>query len=299
MLGGRRPAALPRGWVVLHQVGMGSGGAPVDSVRTDPAGHFRLRIPRYDSTAVYLVAASYGGIAYFSAPLRVGTDGHGPLSARTDTLLVYDTTSGPPQIGVARRLITVAKVSKDGTHSVLEIVQLLNPGFRTRIAVDTVRPVWAGAIAHEAINLQVGEGDFSAQVVERRGDSVLVFGPVQPGADRQVNYSYVLPADDPALIVPIDQPTAEVNLLVEDTLAAVSAPGLVPMSVQDIEGRRFKRYRTGPLAAGARVVVAFPPAGLRPQQLVPYIALVAAVALVIALLIALRRKPLAQAHRAP
>ena len=166
--GGPRPGPLAAAWVVLHRVAM-SGGAAVDSVRSDARGRFHLAVSRPDTSAIYLVSTWHGGVAYFSAPLPLPP--HGTRSA--DTLFVWDTTSVGPPFGISRRLLTVARPKRDGTRDVLEIIELNNADTRTRVAPDTLRPTWAGAIPRDAIQFQAGQGDFSAQAVTRRGDSEL------------------------------------------------------------------------------------------------------------------------------
>ncbi|OLC05307.1 MAG: hypothetical protein AUH46_02820 [Gemmatimonadetes bacterium 13_1_40CM_70_15] len=286
--GGTRPRPLAGGWAVLHQVTMTSAG-PVDSARTDAGGRYRLRVPQLDTAAQYLVSAMYMGVAYFSEPLRIRAAG----TTRAGPIVVYDTvssTTGPP-IHLRRRLVTVARLKRDGTRDVLEILELANPGSHTRIAADTVRPVWAGALPAGVLQFRVGEGDFSADAVERRGDVVGVFGPVPPGILRQLTYSYVLPAGRTTLALPVDQPTDEVDLLLEDTTARVVSLALEPLGVEAIEQRRFARYRTGPLAAGGEVMVELPRAGFQLQRQWWIIVVLAGLVFGWALVVALRRKP--------
>jgi len=286
LLGGPRGAPLERSWVVLHRVTMGGGGAPIDSVRTDARGAFALTVARPDTAALYVVSAWYGGIAYFSQPVTVASAGAG-----LSPLLVFDTTSAGPAIGVARRLVTIAKRKKDGTRDVLELVELRNPGTRTRIAADTLRPTWAGAIPHDAIQFQVAQGDVSPQALALRGDSVMVFGPVPPGDPRQLSYAYVLPANVSSVAMPIDQPAAELDLLLEDTVAVVTASKLDTLGVEEIEHRRFARYRATALDSGTPVTIALPPRDrFRAESLVPVVVALAAVALGLGFVVALRRQ---------
>jgi len=269
---------------VLHRVAM-SGGAAVDSVRSDARGRFRLAVSRPDTSAIYLVSTWHGGVAYFSAPLPLLP--HGTRSA--DTLFVWDTTSVGPPFGISRRLLTVARPKRDGTRDVLEIIELNNTDTRTRVAPDTLRPTWAGAIPRDAIQFQAGQGDFSAQAVTRRGDSVLVFGPIQPGGPRQLTFGYVLPATGRPVTVPIDQAVAELDLLLEDTTARAGAPALVALGVTAIEDRRFARYRAGPVRAGAPVTIEFPSGPFHYERLVLPIVIAAAVALMVGMIIALKK----------
>src|SRR3989449_11182819 len=134
----------------------------------------------------------------------------------------------------SRRLITVAREKRDGSRDVLELVELENPGVATRVARDTLLPTWAGAIPPVAIQFQVGQGDVSSQVVTRRGDSVAVYGSLPPRARKQLSYAYVLSATVRRVSVPIDQATDEVDLLLEDTAAVVTAAKLDFLGPEDI-----------------------------------------------------------------
>lgn len=278
-----RPVA--RQMVVLHAMTRGGGG-PVDSTRTDAAGGYAFRVTRIDSTAVYVVSAFYAGIAHFSEPIVLA----GRLSADFGRLVVYDTSSAGPPITVALRYLNVGGARADGTHEVLETIELLNPGNRTRVAPGDAA-VWQGALPAGIVQWQVGEGDVSADAIAQRGDTVAVFAPLSPGGTRQLSFAYVTPSTMRELRLPLDQPITELLLLVEDTTALVMGPGLERLAVQDVEGRRFARYRARGVApgAGGAVVVALPPRGLRAERLVPWIVGGAALALVVGLVLALRK----------
>ena len=150
-----------------------------------------------------------------------------------------------------------ASVFSDGaprvSRDVLELLELVNPGTATRIAPDTLRPVWQGAIPTGVVQFDVQSGDFSSDAVVRRGDAVRLFGPLQPGGFHQLSYAYTLPASTDAIALPIDQPTVELDLLLEDTLSQATAPGLRAGGVQPIEERFFMRYRADTLPAGAPI----------------------------------------------
>jgi hypothetical protein len=93
------------------------------------------------------------------------------------------------------------------------------------------------------------------------------------------------------LRLPLDQPVDELLLLVEDTLASVAGPGLERLPVQNVEGRRYARYRAMGQAAGGVVVIALPERGFSAERLVPWIVGAAALALLAGLVRSLR-KPL-------
>jgi len=298
LLGGRDSVPLRGTWAVLHRVTRQSAG-PIDSVRTDATGRYRMQLPRpraaADSGAVYVVSTWHDSLAYFSLPLNV----LGRPAVRVEDLVVYPTTKGTPPIEVARRLVTIGLPAGDGTREVLEILELQNTGLSTRITDDTLVPTWAGAIPPSAIQFQAGQGDISPEATKRVGDRVFVLGAIPPGQVKQLSYGYMLPAGGGRVSIPIDQPTRDVNLLIEDTVAVVEAPGVQSLGVQQVEQRRFAAYRAGPLAPGDRVTIGLPRGAFRPQMLVPYVVGLLGAGMLAALVWALRRKPLASGPATP
>ena len=217
--GGRDTVPLANAWVVLHRVTR-EGGGPLDSVRTDLRGRYRIQLRVEDTTGVYVVSAWYDSLAYFSLPLNVV----GRPAVHVEDLVAYPTTVNQPPIRLARRLITIANPGQDGMREVLEILELENMGHTTRITKDTLVPTWAGRVPEVAGQFQGGQGDISPEAIVFRNDSVLVLGPIPPGPPKQLSYGYSLPASARKLVLTIDQHTVELNLLVEDTVSVVTAP---------------------------------------------------------------------------
>lgn len=244
-------------WAILHKVTL-AGGASVDSVRTDAFGVYRLRAAELDTNSTYLVSVSHHGIAYFSEP--VSTFGASADTARP--LFVYDTSSTAPDIELGARHFVIRAPRDDGTRRVIELLVLENRGTETRISLDSSRPVWRGAIPPEALALEVGESDVSGETVFRNGDAIAVTAPVPPG-ERQVVVSYLLPRNSRTVTIPIDQPVARLNVLVEDPEATVVGSGLEPAGVEQIENSEFHRYEGFNVAAGTQVAVRF---GVRSVQ---------------------------------
>jgi hypothetical protein len=283
---GRDTIPLANAWVVLHKVTRETG-APVDSVRSDARGRYRMRLRNPDSSSVYVVSAWYDSLAYFSLPLNVA----GRPAAHVEDIVTFRTSVNGPPIRLARRLATVAAASDDGTREILEILELENTGLTTRITKDTLVPTWAGQVPEHAGQFRGGQGDVSPEAMVFRNDSVYVLGPIPPGPVKQLSYSYALPAGTRALVIPIDQPTVEFNLLVEDTAAVVTAAKLEALGVQEIEQRRFAAYRAGALAAGDRVEIRLPSTGFGAQAILPYIVAILASGMVVALIWALKKRP--------
>jgi hypothetical protein len=231
---------VPGTRVVLHRVGQLEQG-PQDSTVSGPDGGFRFRF-RADSGAVYLLSARYRDIEYFSTPVHTN-------AARPDTairLVVYDTSSRTPVTLAARHLV-VPRPSEDGSREILDLVILSNPGSRTRVAPDSLGTSWAGLLPAGSEGLEVGESDVSPDAVVRRGDSVLVSGPIAPG-EKQLVLQYHLPPGERGLRLPVDS-GARVNVLVEETGTTVSGPLAVADS-QEIQGRSFRRWSGVPAGRG-------------------------------------------------
>ncbi len=286
--GGRDTVPLANAWVVLHRV-TSQGGGPIDSVRTDARGRYGILLRHPDSSGVYVVSAWYDSLAYFSLPISLSGRGGG---AHVEDLIAYATSTNAPPIRLARRLATIAHAGDDGTREVLEILELENTGQTTRITKDTLVPTWAGRVPESAVQFQGGQGDISPEAIIFRNDSVHVLGPIPPGPVKQLTYGYNLPANIRTFVLPIDQTTHEVNLLVEDTAAVVRAPSLESLGVQEVDKRRFAAYRAGPLAAGDKVEIVLPQK-FRAQMVLPYIIAILAAGMVLALVWALRKRPAA------
>jgi len=271
---------------VLHEVSMVRQAA-IDSMRTDAAGRYRFRVAAPDTGALYLVSSTRAGIAYFSQPLRLSPR----ASVTADSLTVYDTSATGTPVRVERRLLTIARARADGSRDVLEVLELRNPDLVTRIAADTTHPTWRGRLPAGAIQFQVGESDFSPQAVALHGDSILVFGPVQPGLSRQLSFSYVLPATANAVAIPVDQGIGELHLLIEDTTATLAAGVSLARSTEDIEGRKFRSYSSQSVPAGTPLLVRLPPGRPASERALPWLVGGMVAALVLGLGFALRRRP--------
>jgi len=286
--GGRDTVPLSNAVVVLHRMASASAG-PIDSVRSDARGRYRLALRNPDSTSGYVVSVWYDSIAYFSLPLNVVSR---PAVHVEDILTFPASRTGPP-LRLARRLATISTATADGSREVLEILELENPGQATRTTDDTLVPTWSGRLPGRTGQYRAGQGDVSPEAMRFRNDSVLIYAPIPPGPAKQLSFDYTLAAGARTFVMPIDQPTVEVNLLVEDTVALVIAPKLESFGVKEIEGRRFAAYRAGPLAAGERVEIRLPPGKFRAQVLLPYVIAVVAAGMLVALVWALRRRPAA------
>jgi hypothetical protein len=284
--GGRDTVPLAKSWVVLHRQTR-EGAGPVDSVRSDARGRYRIVLRNPDSTSGYVLSVWYDSIAYFSLPLNV----IGRPAVRVEDVFVFPATNGSPPIRLARRLITVPRARDDGTREISEFLELENTGVTTRVTSDTLTPTWAGRIPGGTGQFRAGQGDISGDAMQFRHDSLIVFAPIPPGPVKQISYAYSLPADTRRFVIPIDRPTADLNLLIEDTAGVVKAPKLESLGVKEIEQRHFAAYRARSLAAGDKIEIRLPGGKFRAEMLWPYIKWLLAAVMLAALIWALRRRP--------
>lgn len=284
---------LTEHWAVLHQV-TPLGGGPVDSARTDRLGRYRLAAEGADTTARYVVSVGFGGIAYFTEPLRFP-------AVRADTaapLIVYDTSSTAPAIRLAQRHMVVRDREPDGSRRVIELLVLANDGTRTRISPDSTRPVWVGRLPAGAIRFDMGESDMDERAVLKRGDTLSVIAPIPPG-ERQLLVSYVLPASARTLVIPFDQPVERVSLMLEDTAATVDGGALTLRGFEELDELVVRRFGGADVATGSPVVVRFSSVPFAPTALWWLVVPVAAVAMAAALIRWWRRTAPARAADDP
>ena len=267
--------------IVVHEVGHLRQG-PVDSLQSDRQGGFRFRFST-DTGSVVLVSARYAGIEYFSEPVPIEVG----RRAVTGLAVIVSDTSSTTRIDVASRHVVIGRPNEDGTRPVLEIVILENRGGFTRVGADSAGGSWVGRIPAEALQFSVGEGAYSPEALTRRGDSVVLAAPLPPG-EKQVLYSYALPARLTAARLPVEDSIGQLTLLVEELDRRVSGGSLVLADTQQFEGRSFQRW-TGAAGPDDAIEIRFGRGG----GSVGLVLLVGAMTLLLATaaLVALGRRP--------
>ena len=241
---------LPGIRIVAHRVGTDHQG-PVDSLKSDAGGRFSFTVARPDTGAMYVVSTLYAGIGYFSAPYSPGAR----AGADSILLAVFDTSSTGSPLDVAVRHLVVSAADRDGSRDVLDIVQVANPGTATLVPRDSA-PTWRMLLPHGIESFRVGEGEVPSEAVRRVGDSLLVRAPFPPGI-KQVVVMYVVPQGMPTLRVPIDQPTAKLEVLVEDSLANASGAALAAANPLQLQGRTFRHFSSTRVVRGESAEISF------------------------------------------
>jgi len=240
-------------WVVLHRVGPDRAG-PIDSTRTAADGRFAMRYQATgDSTALYFASTSYGGVAYFTSPLRT------PVVRGDDAALtVFDTTSGPVNIKLGGRHVVVGAPGPDGRRPIGEVYDLENDSTVTLVARDSVTPLWRTQLPAAATGFRLNaSGELAAGAISRQGTTVGLFAPLSPGI-RQLAFTYDLPANAFPLSLPLAARTGVVEVLVQEPTARVAGAALREVAPVNTEGRTFRRFVGQDLAANTVVRIEVP-----------------------------------------
>jgi hypothetical protein len=249
IVGGDSTAIVGR-WVVLHAVGPMEGAA-IDSQRTDRAGRYAFGRSSVDTSASYLTSVEHQDVAYFSEPFAPPPSG----VAGVPPLVVYDTSATGPPIVIAERHVLVRR-PETGGRRVVELFVLVNRGERTRVAADSLTPVWQGAVTPFAREFEIGMSDLGTDAIEYRANTLTVFAPIPPG-ERQILVGYLLASNLDSMAVIVDQPVERLSVLLEDSLASLDAPALALRGVEELDGSTLRRYGAESIDRGVRVTVRF------------------------------------------
>lgn len=272
------PIAVAGQWVVLHRVGSDRA-APLDSARSGADGSFRIRYtPSGVEDALYFVSARYGGIAYFSPPLR------GDIVRGGDAdVMVYDTTPDTGTLRVQGRHMVIS-APRGSRREVAEVFELENEGTHTIVARDSVTPIWTTHVPARAESLSVGPGDVGAGAVQFRKGGAEIFAPISPGV-RQLVLTYLLPLNAFPLSMPLERPVSVLELLLAEPRATVEGARLGEVAPAAIEGRPFRRFLAQDVPRSAVIRIDLPaPAGQNRRALL-VLGIVIALAMISGLLV--------------
>jgi iron complex transport system substrate-binding protein len=249
-VGDPAPAAGVR--VVLHRVG-GDRQGPLDSARSGRDGGFRFATGR-DTTAIYLISARWGGVEFFSGPVRFDDS---PTPSRV-ILMVSDTSSIAP-VDLGGRFLVVGAPDGRRQRTVVDLFVVRNSGTATRVARDSLSPTWS-AVLPPALSHRVADAgsEISPEAVRFRGDTVLVFAPLSPG-QKQLLLEHVLAADWREWVVPLGDGAEQLQVVAEEPGASVAGPAVVSAEPQVVDGRTLERW-IGKGWPGGEVRVTFPDA---------------------------------------
>lgn len=225
-------------WVTLHRVGKDSAG-PIDSMRTDKAGGYRMQWrPSGAADAVYFASVTWGGIAYFTPPLRdANVRGEGA------EITVFDTTTRVFPLSVKGRHLIVGMLDSAEMRTVIEVFELSNDSTRTIITADgaSPSPTWSLAIPKAAQDVRVTEGEISPESFAYADGRVSIFAPIAPGL-KQLAFSYKLPANSFPITFRAEDGAVVFEVLLEDAQGTVFGQGFAAVDPVTLENRNFRRF---------------------------------------------------------
>jgi hypothetical protein len=243
---------VPGVMVTVHRVGVDSSG-PIDSVRSDARGAYRLAFRRWGAEdAIYFVSAVHRGIAYFSMPLRAAiTRGHDA------EVMVFDTTTAPVRFTVQGHHYVIGAPRPTGLRDIVEVYEISNDTVVTAVGRDSLTPVWSAPLPRGFSNFAAASGDVSASSLRARDGRVELVAPFSPGV-KQLSFTYSLDAGAFPLEITLDRPNAVLEVLVEEAAAQVRSTSLRSDGSATTQGRSFKRFLGQNAPAGERVRIEVP-----------------------------------------
>ncbi|AMW04794.1 hypothetical protein [Gemmatimonas phototrophica] len=244
-------------WVTLHRVGKDTAG-PVDSVRSDANGRYRFTYtPFGNADAVYFASTTYGGIAYFTAPLKTAK-----ATGDETEITVFDTTSRTFPLSVKGRHLIVSKADSSDKRTVVEVFELSNDSLATLIAaeVPNAAPTWSVGIPAAAVDVRANEGEISPDAFAAQNGRVSVFAPIAPGV-KQVAFSYKLPSSSFPLRVRSEAGAVVFEVLLEEAQGTVKGQGFTSVDAVALEGRNFRRFLSQDVKPDADAVIELPSSG--------------------------------------
>jgi hypothetical protein len=246
------PVALPGAMITLHRVGPDKEG-PVDSVKTDASGSYRIRYRATGSpNAIYFAATTWQGIAYFTPPLRSAT-----VTGNPARLTVYDTTSREVTLAVRGRHVIVSAADSSGSRVVIEVYELANDSVRTLVGADSTQPTLTVPVPNAAREVVVGQGDVPADATASVQGLLKVFAPFAPGL-KQLSFSYKIAKESFPLAFSLERASDVLEVLVEEPSATVSGAALQNAGPVAADGRTFKRFLGQNIAAGGQMTISVP-----------------------------------------
>jgi len=240
-------------WTVLHRVGPDSAG-PLDSIRSDSRGRYSYSYRREGSTdAVYFVSATHDGVTYFTVPLAFSN-----VSGEPAEIVVFDTTSRSVRITTRGRHVVISAPNSSGMRPVTEVFELSNDTTVTFVSpAPSSPPTFAVLLPKGARDAKVDQGDIPAEAVSFADGRVRVVSPLPPGV-KQLAYSYLLPADEFPVSVPVEAETDVFEILIEGTSGKASGAGMSEQTAVTAEGRSFRRFLAQEVRPNAVVVIDMP-----------------------------------------
>ena len=255
-----------------------------------PNGTFSFRYQTSgDSSAVYFVSTSYGGVAYFTSPLRAA----GRDAATTRSLTVFDTTSRP--VAIKRRRPTphrrTRRRQRAGVRSARCTISRTTAPSRA-IARDSVTPVWSthdSAPRRRAFSSTPAASLPPARFLRRGIDGRTLRAAQSRAFARSRSRTSCRRAHFRSPFR-VERPTGVLEVLVQEPTARVQGPSLREMPPVNAEGRVFRRFLAQDVAGSAVLTIDVPEAVTTQRNKVYFaVGAVVLISMIATLIFAVRR----------
>ena len=212
--------------------------------------------PSGEQSAVYFASATWGGIAYFTPPLRSAN----ALGDEAE-ITVFDTTSRAFPISVKGRHLIIGKADSVDKRTVIEVFELSNDSVRTLISSQSASPVptWSVAIPQAAEDVRVTQGEISPEAFAHVSGRVSVFAPIAPGV-KQVAFSYKLSTSSFPIQVRAEHGAVVFEVLIEEPQGAVYGGNFAAVDPVALESRNFRRFLAQDVQDGVITTIELPAA---------------------------------------
>lgn len=282
------------GSVVLHRVSGFFTGA-VDSTKIGPGGAFELRVPETPVPGggdVYFASARWDDVVYFGPAIA-----EPPEPGAAYVIQAYPAAEAEVAPPVRVRNIFLERADPGPGWRAMDLFEVRNATGTTLVAGPS-GATWSYPLPPGAVDFVVGESDLSPGAASFSAGRVSVSAALRPGESVYL-FRYRLPGD--VLRIPLEGPTASLELLIREPAGELSVQGLAAAEPVELEGGTYRRFAGRDLAPAT--IVARRGAAAEPVSSIPLLAavltLVLAVtgAFVMARLQSRRRLPPAAARR--
>ena len=263
------------GTIVLHRVSAFFTGE-VDSAAVGPGGAFELRVPETPApggTDVYFASVRWDEVLYFGSAITGPPEQGTPYVVQAYPAAEAGTASPPVRVRVRNLFLELADPAPG--WRAMDLFELRNAAPATVVAGPS-GATWSYPLPPGAVEFSVGESDLSPGAASVSAGRVHVSSALRPGESVYL-FRYRVSGD--VLRIPMEGPTASMELLIREPAGELSVQGLAAAEPVELDGTTYRRF-AGREMAPAPVVVRSGDASA-PVASIPVLAAVLAVALAV------------------
>jgi hypothetical protein len=232
---------------------VGGTGAPIiiQQKKTNSAGNFSFTLSNVDSNSIYVAAAKYSSVTYYSETAQFKN-----MARQADKkLVVYDTTKSTDYISSYMHHLFLD--DDGGSIIVRETTVLENAGQATIVGSAHEHGIGDACLKFQlplgAQNFTPSRNNKGVELI-RSGDFVFDKGVFVPG-NKQISYVYQLPWRKNSTTVYLDVPygAKSFDIYLNNPNMHISSPQLVDHGPFNIRGKQYTRLGTSNVTPGSRL----------------------------------------------